>query len=129
MEPKKIALIALGGLGVAASAFAGSRYLLRNEVQLSIEESEGYSRALVASKAMSLVGIDIGLPSPEELAGSLVPIVSTVSPYEAAEDIVVNGRASRFWPEAYRRSDIPPQIEQLLMRVMVNLAQQEDQIA
>ena len=128
MDRSRALLIAGGAIGVGGLTFVGIRYALRMEVAKTIAVDPMYQRTRqIADASSSLLGFDIGLPQPDELAASLVPLFSTVSPYEAADDIQFNGRRSKYWPKKYRRSDIPPQVEDALMRLMVRVSQSKNE--
>ena len=125
MERKRILLIAGGAIGFGGAAFLGTRLLLRSEVAKSIATNPAYRNISMAGGLTSSLGFNIGLPQPEELAESLVPLFSTISPFEAVEDIKVQGRQSKYWPKARRTSDIPPRLEEFLIAALSSATQEK----
>jgi len=123
MNRRRVLMIAGGAIGFGGAAFIGTRLLLRSEVAKSIASDPIYQNISMAGGLTSTFGFNIGLPQPNELAESLVPLFSTISPFEAVEDIKVRGRESRYWPKAHQTSDIPPQVEDFLISSMSSATQ------
>ena len=123
MKTKQILYVAGAGALVGGIACIGSRAALREGVRQAMVESSAYAKARLAADAAALFGFDLGLPTADEMSRAMIPLLSTASPYEAAEDIQRFGRQSRFWPEAYRTSDLPPALEMALITVAVEVAQ------
>jgi len=127
MERSRALALAGGAIGVGALGFMGMRYALRMKVEQTIAEDPTYQQIRkVADTSIALVGFDIGLPPAQALANSMVPLFSTVSPYEAADDLSINGRRSKYWPRKYKKSDIPPNVEDALMRLMVRISKSQE---
>jgi len=127
MERSRALALAGGAIGVGALGFMGMRYALRMKVEQTIAEDPTYQQIRkVADTSIALVGFDIGLPPAQALAHSMVPLFSTVSPYEAADDLSINGRRSKYWPRKYKKSDIPPNVEDALMRLMVRISKSQE---
>lgn len=122
MKTNQILQLAGAGAIIGGIAFIGSRAALREQVRQAIVASSAYAQARLAADASGLFGFDLGLPTADELSRSLVPLLSTASPYEAAEDIERQGRQSRFWPENYRTSDLPAGLEMAIITVAVAVA-------
>ena len=127
MQRERTLYLGLGILGVGTAAFVGSRIALRRAVTANLQANPYYRQAQTAANIGSVIGFDLGIPKPEELAESLVPLLSTISPYQAGEDIQRRGRQSRYWPKKYKRSDIPPQVEQMIIAALVSVSQAQDQ--
>ena len=122
MKTDQILYLAGAGALVGGLAFIGSRAALREQVRQAIVASPAYAQARLVADTSGLFGFDLGLPTSDELSRSLVPLFSTASPYEAAEDIQQQGRQSRFWPADYRTSDLPPGLEMAIITVAVAVA-------
>jgi hypothetical protein len=122
MKTDQILYLAGAGALVGGVAFIGIRAALREKVRQAIVGSAAYAQARLVADTSGLFGFDIGLPTADELSRSLVPLLSTASPYEAAEDIERQGRQSRFWPVAYRTSDLPPALEMAIITVALAVA-------
>ena len=123
MKTKQILYVAGAGALAGGIAFVGSRAVLREGVRQAMVDSSAYAKARLAADAAALLGFDVGLPTADAMSRAMVPLLSTASPYEAAEDIQRYGRQSRFWPADYRTSDLPPALEMALITVAVEVAQ------
>jgi hypothetical protein len=64
-----------------------------------------------------LLGVSLNLPSLDELVVSLVPIWDTTLPDTAFRDILEQGRASRYWPEAYKKP-VSQKYEKMIFRAL-----------
>ena len=115
MKTEQILYIAGAGAVAGGMAFTLSRLVIREGVRQKIAGSSAYAKARLIADGLALTGFDVGLPTADDLARSLVPIFSTASPYEAGQDITQYGRESKFWPAAYRTSDIPYTLEMALI--------------
>jgi len=115
MDPQKVLYIAGAGVIAGGSAFVLSRLALREGVRQEIEATDAYAKAQLVAQGLGLFGVNLGVPTPAELATAIVPLFSTVSPYEAAEDIKRHGRKSKYWPKGYKQSDIPYELEMAII--------------
>jgi hypothetical protein len=122
VKTKQVIYIAGAGALAGGLAFVGSRLVLREGVRQKIVASPMYAKARLAADAAALVGFDAGLPTADALASAMVPLFSTASPYEAAQDIQQFGRESRFWPPDYKTSSLPYGLEMALITVAVAVA-------
>jgi len=125
-------MLALGAAGVAVAstaAWVGYRTYLRAEVLKELEQTQLVRGWAVADYLSKGLGVKMNIPAPEELAKSLVPIWDTTSPYKAIEDVLQNGRMSRYWPAAYRESGDLKAIEPVLLQVIAALMASTDEPA
>lgn len=96
------------GLGVSTFALLGAvgwiafRLKIREKVNQEMEKEGLSSHFHRGAQIAGLVGIDLNLPPAVALAKSMVPMWSLVMPEQALRDIALNGRQSRYWPDAYR---------------------------
>ena len=103
---KKGWAISGGTLAFGVAGWVAIRLYARQRV-LEELEAEGLSQAFaIARRASSVAGsfsldIDLNLPPPVALAMSMVPIFGINSPYDALDDIALNGRQSKYWPKGY----------------------------
>lgn len=95
--------LTLGGTALAGvSGWVVYRLYLRQRTYEEIEASGMLQGRAIAEGIASLLQMDLNLPPASALAKSMVPIWSTVTPDEAFDDILANGRSSQYWPAAYR---------------------------
>jgi hypothetical protein len=127
VNTEQILYIAGAGAVAGGMAFTLSRLVIREGVRQKIAGSSAYAKARLIADGLALTGFDVGLPSADDLARALVPVFSTASPYEAGQDIMQYGRKSKFWPEAYRSSDIPYTLEMALIGVVLVAMDIQDQ--
>ena len=125
MTRDQLRLLAIGGAALGGLSFFGVRLAMRKAVYNEIENSSSYKTALTVAGASALFGVNLGMPTASEWAEALVPLFGINSPYEAARDIQQYGRQSRYWPAAYRTSDIRPDVEVALINTMVAIAERE----
>jgi hypothetical protein len=96
------------GLSIGGAALAGAsgwvvyRMYLRQRTYEEIEASGILQGQMVAQSIAAIFRLDLNLPPASELAKSIVPIWSTVTPDEAFDDILRRGRASEYWPPGYK---------------------------
>lgn len=98
------AIAAATAAGAGALGWIAFRMYVRSEVVRTLNEQYGYDQIVRSLNALRRAGIDLKVPTAEELAEGVTPIWSTVMPKDAINDILQNGRQSEFWPEAYRGS-------------------------
>lgn len=112
-----IATISAGVIAAGISGWVGYRLYLRKETLAELRRTKYVRTASVAEYISQGLGIDLGIPTPEELAEALVPIWDYRSPYEAVEDVLRNGRGSAYWPAAYRESGDVAALEPALFEI------------
>ncbi len=86
---------------VGAGGWVGLRLYMRQRFIEEFESSQGGAAIIKAQQLALLGGIDLNLPTVEELSVSAVPILATNHPQEAVDDIFIYGRNSIYWPEEY----------------------------
>ena len=100
--------VAMAGVSVTSLALLGVggwvalRIHTRNKTALELEEEGVLQQAGLAQGLADLFNMDLNIPPASRLAETMVPIWSTNSPYEAVDDILINGRESIYWPPDYR---------------------------
>ena len=95
--------VGLAGLAVVgAGGWIGLRLYMRQRFIEEFEKSQVAIDFANAQQMAAIGGIDLHLPTAEELSVSAVPLFGTNHPEEAVNDIFVNGRESPYWPEEYR---------------------------
>lgn len=113
MKAGRIAVTA-GALSLAGFVgFVAVRRYIRGEVARTLREDYQFDEKQ-AQFPYVLVAEAMNLPSSAELADSLVPLWSTMGPYDAIEDVLKNGRKSAYWPEKRRTLNVPKQARDLL---------------
>lgn len=108
-----IAVAALAGVGTLG--WVAFRYYVRSEVVRTLNEEHNYDEIVKQTQVLRGIGLDLRLPSAEEFAVGLVPIWSTVMPEDTIDDVLLNGRKSPYWPEAYRTGSAAAAIEPYLL--------------
>lgn len=88
----------------ALSGWVGYRLYLRSETLRELNRTRAVRVGAIAEYLSAGLGVDLNIPTAEELATALVPIWDTTSPYRAIEDVLQHGRQSRYWPDKYRQS-------------------------
>jgi hypothetical protein len=93
---------AAGGTALVIASWVAFRLYVRQSLLAELEK-EGLSQQFgFAQQSSGLIGLDLNLPTPLELAKSMVPIWSTVMPKEALYDVSQRGRSSKYWPDTHR---------------------------
>jgi hypothetical protein len=128
MKTEKVLYLAGAGAIAGGLAFVASRLTLREGIRQAIVTSATYEQARLVADAAGLFGVNLGLPTADAMARAMVPIFSTASPYEAAEDIQTYGRQSRFWPADFKDSSLPYAVEMALIAVAVAVAREDSKI-
>jgi hypothetical protein len=96
-------ITAAGGTALVIASWVAFRLYVRQSLLAGLEE-EGLSHQFsLAQQSSGLVGLDLNLPTPLELATAMVPIWSTVMPEEALYDVARRGRESAYWPDTHRQ--------------------------
>lgn len=129
MKTEKVLYIAGAGAIAGGLAFIASRLTLREGVRQAIVASATYEQARLVADAAGLFGVNLGLPTADAMSRAMVPIFSTATPYEAAEDIQTYGRQSRFWPADFKDSSLPYAVEMALIAVAVAVASEQEKMA
>jgi hypothetical protein len=105
-------------LAVGVGGWYGFRLFVRAKTREVLIEEYNFDRVLRNIEAIEdMAGIDLNLPSFDELVVSLVPVWDTVLPDAAFADILDKGRASRYWPEAYKKP-VNKKWEKMIFRAM-----------
>jgi hypothetical protein len=101
----KVALFGFGTLGVGLFGWVQLRLYARREVLrvLNAPGPEGYEydkkmQSGIFGKFGSTL---LNIPPARALAESTVPLWETTHPYDAFDDILANGRRSKYWPKGY----------------------------
>jgi hypothetical protein len=120
MSAEKIAGVSVTGLAALGGGYLGLRAFMRHKVHEALVVEYEYPQ--LRKKLYQFTepfGIDIGLPTAEEFAASLVPIVDYATPFAAIDDVLAKGRKSKYWPKKYKKT--PPggeKIEPILFKAM-----------
>jgi hypothetical protein len=122
----------VGLLSIAAimgsSGFLGLRLYMRVRTRNKIDETNTYATLLEYQQLAARLGFDMNLPPKATLVNSLVPLWSMATPFEAVDDIVARGRKSKFWPAAYRVSDIPVSIEKQILQTLAEFKRKQQDL-
>ena len=105
MSAEKIAGVSVTTLAALGGGYLGLRAFMRHKVHEALVVEYEYPQ--LRRKLYQFTepfGIDIGLPTAEEFAASLVPIVDYATPFAAIDDVLAKGRKSKYWPEKYRKT-------------------------
>jgi len=95
--------VGLTGLAVVgAGGWIGLRLYMRQRFIEEFEKSQVAIDLANSQQMAAIAGLDLNLPTPEELSISAIPLFGTNHPEEAVNDIFVNGRESAYWPEEYK---------------------------
>lgn len=97
-------IVAATVAGAGTLGWVAFRMYVRSEVVRVLEKEYDWANIVKGFETLKAIGIDVRLPSAPELAESLTPIWSIVMPEAAINDILENGRHSRYWPPSYRGS-------------------------
>jgi hypothetical protein len=97
-------IVAATVAGAGTLGWVAFRMYVRSEVVRVLEKEYDWANIVKGFETLKAIGIDVRLPSAPELAESLTPIWSIVMPEAAINDILENGRRSRYWPPSYRGS-------------------------
>lgn len=105
-------------VAVGVGGWYGFRLFVRAKTREVLIEEYNFDRILRNIEAVEdMAGIDLNLPSFEELVVSLVPIWDTTLPDAAFADILDKGRVSRYWPEKYKKP-VSKKYEKMLFRAL-----------
>lgn len=116
MSNKTAAL--LGGSALVFTGFVGVRLYIRSEVRRILVEDYDFDRLLTKNPLYAAAASYLNVPTSVELAESVVPLWSMVDPYTAIEDILVKKRKSLYWPEKRRKTNAPPQVDDVIFKTL-----------
>jgi hypothetical protein len=120
MSAEKIAGISLSSLALVGGGYLGLRAFMRHKVHEALVVEYEYPQ--LRRKLYQFTepfGIDIGLPTAEEFAASLVPIADYATPFAAIDDVLAKGRKSKYWPAKYKKTPKGGEkIEPILFKAM-----------
>lgn len=119
------ALWIAGGAAAAVAGWVGFRLYVRNEVRKALVAEYDYEGWKAKAQLAEVIGIDLNLPTTDELAASVTPLWSPTMPEPAIRDIIEKGRTSIYWP-ANRRDVKNPKLDGALWALLrTTLAKQE----
>ena len=120
MSAEKIAGISITSLAAVGGGYLGLRAFMRHKVHEALVVEYEYPQ--LRKKLYEFTqpfGIDIGLPTAEEFAASLVPIMDYATPFAAIDDVLAKGRKSKYWPKKYKKTPAGGErIEPILFKAM-----------
>ena len=111
------ATLITGGV-VAVGGFIGLRLYMREETRKTLKDEYNYGDIVKATRTLAKFGVDVKLPTAQEFADAMVPLFGFNHPKTAFEDILKNGRASEYWPAAYKKGAASAAFEPLLLRAL-----------
>ena len=127
---------ALAGTAVTATGILGwlaLRMYVRKQVLVTLNapppEGYDYDNQMSKNILLQLGSSVLRIPSAVALAESMVPLWSTIHPYDAFDDILVRGRSSKYWPRGYS-SALPKVLDNYIfatLKAMSDRAKQEEQ--
>lgn len=127
---------ALAGVTVSATGILGwiaLRTYVRKQVLATLNapapEGYDYDNTMRKNILLQLGSSILRIPSAAALAESTVPIWSTVHPYDAFDDILVQGRNSKYWPKGYT-SVLPKVVDSYIfatLKAMSDKAKEQEQ--
>jgi hypothetical protein len=120
MSTEKIAGISLTAAAAVGGGYLALRAFMRHKVHEALVVEYEYPQ--LRKKLYQFTqpfGIDIGLPTAEEFAASLVPIADYATPFAAIDDVLAKGRKSKYWPAKYKKTPKGGEkIEPILFKAM-----------
>jgi hypothetical protein len=120
MSAEKIAGISISTIAAVGGGYLGLRAFIRHKVHEALVVEYAYPQ--LRKKIYQFTqpfGIDIGLPTAEEFAASLVPLVDYATPFAAIDDVLAKGRKSKYWPAKYKATPKGGEkIEPILFKAM-----------
>lgn len=97
--------ISLGSVVGLGGAFVAARLYIRDVVYDTLVKEYNYKKMRDSLESLARAyGGSLNLPDAKSFAESLVPLWSFDTPYTAIEDVLKNGRKSKFWPKKYKKT-------------------------
>jgi hypothetical protein len=115
-----------GGAVLGVIGWVQLRLYIRREVERVLREDYEFDTMLQKNPLYKAAASYLNVPDSSELAQSVVPIWSPVTPYAAIDDILLNGRDSVYWPSQRKKSSAPKWVDDLIFSTLRRMSEEEE---